>query len=277
MTRRVQTTVSALGLALLLAACGSSVPNVDSAPPAGPATTASTATTTAEASSEQDTPTSSTTTEARPKPTRDKAAEAEASRSADQAVLESAMKAYWGEAEKSEKHSLCNLWLTEQDEFMDEFLAGAEGDAATREEAASAFFTEACLELERASDKSAKDKSTYKELSSRDLALMVKDPDAHAGNRYVLYAHIWQFDAATGTDAFLMRADTVQHNYSYEFEHNMLATAGEPDLFAELVEGDIVRVHLQVLGAHSYDTQIGGNTTVPMVRVYLVEAVGFDQ
>jgi hypothetical protein len=185
------------------------------------------------------------------------------------------METVWSATEDAERHSLCHLWVTDNELFLSELVADAD-DPDIAEEVARDFFDNACLDLQVASDETADDKSTYAEISSRDLALVVKDPDAHAGERYVLYGHIWQFDAATGTDAFLMRADVVQHSNSYEFEHNMMAVAGKDDLFADLVEGDIVKVHLQVLGAYSYDTQIGGNTTVPMVRIYMAEAVGFD-
>ena len=44
---------------------------------------------------------------------------------------------------------------------------------------------------------------SYAKLSDRQWALIVKSPDDYVGKRFELWTCIWQFDAATGPEAFL--------------------------------------------------------------------------
>ena len=92
---------------------------------------------------------------------------------------------------------------------------------------------------------------------------MVKKPDAFIGKRFIIYGEVTQFDAATGEDAFL--ADTAHKNtteYGYFDGENTMLTGDASDL-SDVVENDVFKATVTVLGSHSYDTQIGGNTTVP--------------
>jgi hypothetical protein len=127
----------------------------------------------------------------------------------------------------------------------------------------------------RAAEEAAKmNPASYAELSSRDYALIAKDPDAHAGGRYVVYGNITQFDSATGPDAFLARTDAQRHNEWYEYETNTLVVAEDASILAPVVEDDLVKMYVEVVGSFSYDTQIGGNTTVPQVTVRMIEVIG---
>jgi hypothetical protein len=104
-------------------------------------------------------------------------------------------------------------------------------------------------------------------------ALVEKDPDAHAGEFYVIYGQITQFDAATGEESFL--ADTAHENtmsYGY-FEGENTWLTGRAQRLSNLVKDDVFRATVEVKGSYSYDTQMGGNTTVPELRVLKITRV----
>ncbi|MFU8874350.1 hypothetical protein [Micromonospora sp. SL4-19] len=107
---------------------------------------------------------------------------------------------------------------------------------------------------------------SYKTLSARQWKLIAKNPDAHLGEHYVVYGRVTQFDAATGTETF--RADVADRRMpdKYDYETNTMLSGSESGL-ANLVEDDIFRAKVTVLGSYSYDTQIGGSTTVPLLQV----------
>lgn len=107
---------------------------------------------------------------------------------------------------------------------------------------------------------------TYEQLEDRDWDLLVKTPDAYIGNGYVVWACIFQFDAATGDEAFLAFAsNTVRDYWSSEGDNSRFT--GDAGPLAAFVEDDLVSMNVVSLGSYSYDTQRGGNTTVPMFQV----------
>jgi hypothetical protein len=106
----------------------------------------------------------------------------------------------------------------------------------------------------------------HRKLTVRQWKLIVKDPDSHLGERYIIYGQVSQFDSATGPDSFLANVDAVRHSDPYEYEQNTLLT-GEAADFTKVVEDDGFTAKVTVLGSMSYDTQIGGSTTVPMLMV----------
>ncbi|RAO17583.1 hypothetical protein [Micromonospora noduli] len=107
---------------------------------------------------------------------------------------------------------------------------------------------------------------SYKTLTERQWKLIAKDPDGYLGKTYVVYGRVTQFDAATGTDSF--RADVAHRRMAedYDYETNTILNGSESDL-DNLVEDDIFRANVTVLGSFSYDTQIGGETTVALLQV----------
>ncbi|MFY1689078.1 hypothetical protein [Plantactinospora sp. WMMB782] len=115
-------------------------------------------------------------------------------------------------------------------------------------------------------------KVTYKPLTERQWKLVVKDPDKYIGKTYIVYGVVTQFDAATGTDTF--RADVGHKNMQYDFEYdtNTLLTASAAKL-ENVVEDDEFRATVRVVGSHSYDTQIGGNTTVPLLAIASIKVL----
>ena len=109
-------------------------------------------------------------------------------------------------------------------------------------------------------------KVDYKRLSDRSWARLVKNPDAKTGNAYEIWACIWQFDAATGTDHFLANASNTKQEYWNLYGENASFMGSESKL-ADFVEGDAVQMKVISTGSYSYDTQAGGNTTVPQFEV----------
>ncbi|MEV1328547.1 hypothetical protein AB0J20_03085 [Micromonospora costi] len=107
---------------------------------------------------------------------------------------------------------------------------------------------------------------SYKTLSERQWKLIAKNPDAYIGKTYVVFGRVTQFDAATGVDTF--RADVAHRRMAekYDYETNTMLTGSASDL-ENLVEDDIFRANVTVLSSFSYDTQIGGETTVPLLMV----------
>jgi hypothetical protein len=126
-------------------------------------------------------------------------------------------------------------------------------------------------ERARAQEAARLDRSTYEAVSPREFALIVKDPDSWAGRKIVVYGVVTQFDAATGPTVF--RADTGPAPVSdpNDYDQNTLITAHDSGMVANIVENDIVTMFVEVQGAFTYDTQIGGSTTVPAVLVNIIE------
>jgi hypothetical protein len=123
----------------------------------------------------------------------------------------------------------------------------------------------------RAREAERLDRSTYTPVTAREFALMAKNPDAWAGRKIVVYGVITQFDAATGATAF--RADTgpAPMTDPYDYEQNTLVIARNARMVANFVVKDDVTMFVEVEGAVTYDTQIGGKTTVPSLLANIVE------
>ena len=153
--------------------------------------------------------------------------------------------------------------------------AAAAQAVADKAAAAKAAAAKAAADKAAAAKAAAwKNPATYKSMSARNFALLVKNPDAHIGEKLVIYGYISQFDAATGTDTFLAQVASVRKADWYEYDENVMATAADANDFTRVVEGDKVTLYVEVMGSFSYDTQAGGNTTVPQVRVHIVKVTG---
>lgn len=116
----------------------------------------------------------------------------------------------------------------------------------------------------------------YKKLTARAWAKIAKDPDAHIGEAITVHGTVTQFDAATGTDTFRANMDGIKHRPSYgfvDYPTNTLLTNVSGDV-SDLVEDDLFTAKVLVLGSFSYDTQIGGTTTVPHLSVISLTTTG---
>jgi hypothetical protein len=112
----------------------------------------------------------------------------------------------------------------------------------------------------------------YGKLTSRQWAQLVKAPDNYVGDRYQVWACITQFDAATGTDAF--RGDASFKRLRYWYEGDNALFSGTSAQLAEFVQDDIVQMNVTVTGSFTYETQIGGSTTVPLFEVDTISRKG---
>lgn len=113
----------------------------------------------------------------------------------------------------------------------------------------------------------------YKKLSDRSWRLVVKSPDDYIGHAYQVWACIWQFDAATGPEGFLANAANERLEYWFSDGENA-SFIGDESVMSDFVEGDIVQMNVIVTGSYSYDTQAGGNTTVPSFMIEKITRKG---
>jgi hypothetical protein len=110
-------------------------------------------------------------------------------------------------------------------------------------------------------------------ISTREWQQMVKNPDAHVGDSVIVFGHVTQFDAGTGTESFRANVDGVAHRQSYEYDINTML-GGDPAVLENLVQGDLFRAEVVVRGSYTYTTTMGGQTTVPLLWVTAVKATG---
>jgi hypothetical protein len=120
-----------------------------------------------------------------------------------------------------------------------------------------------------------------KEITAREWKAIARDPDAHLGDKVVVYGRVTQFDSATGPDTFRADVDGVSHSRSYDYDTNTVLTGissmspGEDlNLLRDVFQDDLFRAEVTVLGSLSYETQIGGQTTVPQLLVHEIEVTG---
>jgi hypothetical protein len=114
-------------------------------------------------------------------------------------------------------------------------------------------------------------------VTERQWAKVLKDPDAHSGKRYIVYGQVTQFDSATGKDTF--RADTAHADTTEygNFEGANTILTGDEEVLPDLVEGDVFRASVTVVGSYDYDTQIGGDTTVLYLAVHSLKVIGHNR
>jgi hypothetical protein len=114
-------------------------------------------------------------------------------------------------------------------------------------------------------------------IDAREWQLIAKDPDAHEDERIIVYGHVTQFDAATGNDTFRADVDGVEHSgnqYAYlDYEINTILQ-WDATALQGIVSGDLFTAQVTVGGSISYDTQIGGSTTVPLLTVDTIHVTG---
>lgn len=117
------------------------------------------------------------------------------------------------------------------------------------------------------------DRGTYEQISDRDFAMLVKNPDTAKGRKLVIYGYVSQFDSATGTNTFRAETGANPQDRYYNYDQNTIVTGLTPT-FADVVEDDMVTMYVEVLGSYSYDTQMGGNTTVPKFFANIIDVTG---
>ncbi len=113
----------------------------------------------------------------------------------------------------------------------------------------------------------------HRAISARDWQIIAKDPDAHQGERVIIHGTVTQFDAATGTSTFRASVDGVQHRQTYEYPTNTVVR-GSPGQLQDIVVDDTFTAEVTVTGSLTYDTSIGGRTTVPTLSVDTITRTG---
>lgn len=115
----------------------------------------------------------------------------------------------------------------------------------------------------------------FVKLSDRDFAKLAKDPDSQIGENFLLYGVVTQFDAATGVCIFRANSSNSDQSGRYEFDVNAIFSSGDADsncpVLDDIVLDDHVKIWATVQGSFSYETQIGGETTVPAFDVASIE------
>ena len=114
-------------------------------------------------------------------------------------------------------------------------------------------------------------RATYSELSDRDFQLLIKDPDTAAGQKHVIYGEVTQLDAATGNRGMRIDAMATLPTETYAIGDNAVVSVNDPTILQPIVSGDRVKLFVTVKGALSYDTQIGGSTTVPEFSAAMID------
>ncbi|WP_308262749.1 hypothetical protein [Rhodococcus erythropolis] len=118
------------------------------------------------------------------------------------------------------------------------------------------------------SDQTILDRTTYQEISSRDLEVILKDIRASSGQRIVLYGSISQFDSATGPGRFLASVGTSSLGVgNFESAHMV----GDPATLKPFVKGDDVKMYVVVDGEFSYTSAADIKFTVPQFQVGIIE------
>jgi hypothetical protein len=59
-----------------------------------------------------------------------------------------------------------------------------------------------------------------------------------------------------------------------DYDQNTFIQARDPSILANVVEKDIIKMYVEVGGSPTYDTQIGGSTTVPKFYVNIIQVLG---
>jgi nucleoid-associated protein YgaU len=120
-------------------------------------------------------------------------------------------------------------------------------------------------------------KPSYKQLSSRGFQKLVKNPDHYAGKTYTIFGAVTQFDSATGTDTFRADIGPAKKSVDYfgysDYDQNSFLN-GTTRMLKDVVEDDLFRAHVVVVGSYSYETTMGGNITVPEFDVVSISVYG---
>ncbi|MGQ4818971.1 hypothetical protein ACQ1ZK_17875, partial [Enterococcus faecium] len=91
--------------------------------------------------------------------------------------------------------------------------------------------------------------------------------DDHIARLMVVYGRITQLDAATGKCFVRVSISHTPQDDWYDYEHNSVGFPGDGEwdcpVLDRFVADDGVKLWVTIGGSLSYDTQIGGSTTVP--------------
>ncbi len=113
----------------------------------------------------------------------------------------------------------------------------------------------------------------WRTMDDREWALIYRDPDTSRGEMVVIYGVITQFDFITGLEEFRANVGPKRESRAFRYSDNTFLYGNAED-FAELVEDDIFRAEVTVVGSIQYDTAIGGTATAAVLAVDSIERIG---
>lgn len=128
--------------------------------------------------------------------------------------------------------------------------------------------------VEAEEEAARKDPANYKTISERDWQLVERDPDSYKGEKYVLYGAVTQADAMTGEATIRVNTGPVQQSRRYNYDVNTMLLTGSSGVFSDVVQGDHVKMLVEVTGSMTYDTTIGGSASAVMALAYDVDVIG---
>jgi hypothetical protein len=110
----------------------------------------------------------------------------------------------------------------------------------------------------------------HRAVDAREWQTIAKDPDAYAGERIVVHGHVTQIDPAAGESTVRANVDGVAHGGEerayLKYKTNTMLS-GDAKALDGVVSGDLFTAEVTVRGSMSYDTQVGGNATVPVLAI----------
>lgn len=118
--------------------------------------------------------------------------------------------------------------------------------------------------------------TSHHAVSSRQWLQVTKDPEAAKGQCITVYGEVTQFDSVTGDGTFRAQAGGTKASTSFGFANyptNALFDGGAAQLGA-LVQDDLFKASATVAGSQTYNTTLGGSTTVPVFRVDSITRTG---
>ena len=117
----------------------------------------------------------------------------------------------------------------------------------------------------------------FVDIDGRTWELIARDPDAHEGELIRIYGCLTQADSATGIDTVRANVDGEPHGDWFEYDVNtIISDVTLPNDLVNVVQGDLFVAEVTVAGSYSYDTQIGGSTTVPLLRLHSIAVTGHE-
>lgn len=147
-------------------------------------------------------------------------------------------------------------------------------DKAAKDAAAAAERRAAIVAEQEAAAAAKLDPASYERIDDRTFAAIARDPESNKGRKIVIYGLVTQADSVTGNSAF--RAETAGGQYWnwYDFDENSMVRVSDPSIISNVLKDDLVEMYVEVKGAMSYNTTIGGKTTVPEFEANIVTVYG---
>lgn len=117
------------------------------------------------------------------------------------------------------------------------------------------------------------DRSTYRSVTERQFALMMKDPDPHLWERIIIIGTVTQFDPLTGPTEF--RAD-VRAQPGSEPVNALVSASYRSSILDNVVKGDSLTMFVKLGPLKAYRTELGTRVVVPSFTVYSLMPYSLD-